>query len=328
MDQAAIDAFTNDIRDAVLASRGLDASSVDDLGGFESFVYAVPARGSILRATHASHRSAEEVRAELEWIDDLARHGAAVSTPIADRAGELVTEVGDFRVTEFERAPGRTITEDDWGPALFRNWGQAIGTFHRLSRRFQPNHSRLHWRDDPNFEWTGRIPADEVQVVAAARGARAELEALPETSETFGLIHCDAHAGNFFIDGERLTFFDFDDTCRCFYGYDVATVLFGAVLQPWIGDEDADRVAAARAFLEPFLDGYARESDPLHLRLADFPLFLKVREAGLYGVIHAFFDVDNLDDWYPAKFMAGRRERLEQGVPYLELDFTTPGTGG
>jgi len=40
----------------------------------------------------------------------------------------------------------------------------------------------------------------------------------------------------------------------------------------------------------------------------------------LYGVIHTFLDLNDLD-WFPARFMLGRRERVEADVPFPDLDF-------
>jgi len=51
------------------------------------------------------------------------------------------------------------------------------------------------------------------------------------------------------------------------------------------------------------------------------PWFLKLREIDLYAVIHRSFDVDHLTDSWVSRFMEGRRDRIEQGVPYVEYDF-------
>ena len=56
--------------------------------------------------------------------------------------------------------------------------------------------------------------------------------------------------------------------------------------------------------------------------LEAFPSFLKLREIDLYGVIYRSYDVNDLssDPWV-SRFMAGRRERLEAGLPYVDIDF-------
>jgi Ser/Thr protein kinase RdoA (MazF antagonist) len=144
--------------------------------------------------------------------------------------------------------------------------------------------------------------------------------AQPRSEHDFGLIHSDAHAGNFFADSGRLTFFDFDDACYCWFAYDVATILLSAVLQQWIGDKQAEREAAAREFLPRFLEGYSSACEMPPTLLEQLPLSLKFREICLYGVIKQFVTLEERN-WYTDKFMAGRRERIERDEPYLALDF-------
>jgi hypothetical protein len=48
---------------------------------------------------------------------------------------------------------------------------------------------------------------------------------------------------------------------------------------------------------------------------------MKLREIDLYAVIHRSFDLDNLQDSWVARFMNGRKQRIEQGVLYLQTDF-------
>lgn len=139
---------------------------------------------------------------------------------------------------------------------------------------------------------------------------------LPRSRETYGLIHQDAHGGNFFVDvAGQITLFDFDDCVYSWYANDVAIVLFYAVTNR----PDADTFG--QNFMRHFLRGYRQESELSAEWLAQFPHFLKLREMDLYAVIHRSFDVDNLTDDWVRQFMAGRRERLQQGVPYVALDW-------
>jgi len=103
---------------------------------------------------------------------------------------------------------------------------------------------------------------------------------LPKDRAGYGLIHQDAHGGNFFIKDGAITLFDFDD---CMYGwfiYDIAMVLFYAAL----GKEDM--AAFTKTFMGDFLQGYAQENmlDPPWL--PEIPHFLKLREIDLYAIIH------------------------------------------
>lgn len=320
MHQSAIDAFTESTRRDLFAALGIDQDDVIDLGGFESFVFQRKDRDTVLRVTHKSHRSLVQVMAELEWIDFLARRGAAVCTPVRTRNGELAFEWREFVVSEFRRAPGRTIVAQDWRAPLFREWGRRIGELHRLAAEFvpaDPESRRPDWTQDDNFALAARIPRDEEGVIARADEYVQRLHGLATGDADYGLIHCDAHPGNFFVDGGKLTFFDFDDSCYCWFAYDVATILFSAVLQPWIGNSQQAREAAARSFLPEFLEGYAGEAAVTDFMLAQMPLFLKVRELSLYGVICSFLVAGDFN-WYETKFMNGRRERIERDAPYLK----------
>jgi hypothetical protein len=49
--------------------------------------------------------------------------------------------------------------------------------------------------------------------------------------------------------------------------------------------------------------------------------FLKLREIDLYVVIHRSFDVNKVDDLWAARYMKGRKQRIENDVPYIDLDF-------
>lgn len=132
-------------------------------------------------------------------------------------------------------------------------------------------------------------------------------------------IHCDLHVGNFFLDRGKITFFDFDDCCYQWFAYDIATVLFYAVLEPWVPNERSAQEEEAKRFLPAFLKGYQREFPLPDFVLEQLPLFLKLRELSLYALIHRFLDVENLTDCFTIKFMEARRERIENEDPVLVL---------
>ncbi len=322
MEVAAIDAFTDNVKQHIFASLNIDPADLKDLGGFESFVFLHLPSDEIVRVTHESHRSVDQILAEMNFLKFLASHGAAVSTPVYVKAPELVIQIGEFIVSRFTCARGRRVESSDWHPDLFQQWGANIGQFHMLSQKYDaPGPRRTSWQADSNFA-LAELPASESVVSEIAGEALKRLAQLPTDSAYFGLIHGDAHSGNFFIDGDKLTFFDFDDCGYQWFGYDVATILFGAVMQSWMDESPAAQVEAAEAFLPAFLEGYKQFMPTSTLLLEQMPLFLKIRELSLYRVIHLHLDVNNLTDWYPARFMAGRRERIEAKLPYLDLDFS------
>ena len=323
MEAVARDAFTSRVRDAIFVHFGFRASDWQDLGGFESFVFAHLAARRIFRITHISHRSLADIQAELEFLVFLKSNGAAVSEPVAASHGKLVEQVGEFICCQFSLAPGRLVSQADWHSPLFESWGQAIGQFHKLASQYQPvGAKRFDWRADANLDFDSRISPAETKILGLANLHYKALGDLPADPDIYGLIHSDAHAGNFFLDEARLTFFDFDDCCYQWFGFDVATVLFGAVLRPWVGDSAAERETEAKKFLSAFLDGYSKAFNVADFMLEQMHLFLKLRELSLYAVIHSQLDVNNLEEDFPIKVMKGRQVRLEADLPFLELDFT------
>jgi Ser/Thr protein kinase RdoA (MazF antagonist) len=329
VEAVARDAFTTRVRDAIFVYFGLRQSDWQDLGGFESFVFAHPAAKRILRVTHVSHRSLADVDAELEFVSFLKANGAAVSEPVGLAHDQVigniekVEQVGEFVCCQFVMAEGRLVSQADWQRPLFESWGQSIGQFHQLASQYQPvGTKRFDWRADANLDFGSRIPSSETKIHGWADLHLRALRALPTAPDFYGLIHCDAHAGNFFLLDSGLTFFDFDDCCYQWFVFDVATILFGAVLRPWVGDSAKNREAEAKNFLSAFLDGYSKAFNVPAFMLEQMHLFLKLRELSLYAVIHSQMDVNNLEEDFPIKVMKGRQARLEADLPFLEMDFT------
>ncbi len=321
MEPIARDAFTPAIKQKILEAIKIDPGELIDLGGFESFVFELPVNQSILRITHISHRNMGQILGELEFVNYLARAGASVCRSIAFEDGCAAKQFDEFIVCQFRKANGAVTDESDWEPGLFKKWGTCIGEFHRAAKTFvNPNHPRIDWRADENLNFRARIPDDQTRVVQQADACLTELARLETNEDSYGIIHGDAHAGNFFLDNGKLTFFDFDDCGYQWFAFDVATIVFGAVLQPWMGDGQSERDDRAKTFLQYFYEGYDRIVPVNSFMLHNMPLFLKTRELSQYAVIHAHMDVTDLRDWFPVKFMHDRKERLEDGEPFVSIN--------
>jgi Ser/Thr protein kinase RdoA (MazF antagonist) len=327
MEKTIRERFDDAILAQVLHRYGLTREQVQPLDGFESFIYAYQKDGGqyILRIGHSRRRSANLIQGEVDWINFLAAGGAAVAPAILSEAGELVEPVPDghgdhFLATAFVRAAGAPPDLLAWPPELWERYGKALGRIHALSQTYEqrPPAWRPHWDDEPMLDIERNLPASagEARVVTRFRELLAYLQALPRDPEEYGMIHFDPHGGNFFVDESgNLTFFDFDDCAYAHYIYDVSLVIFYAMT---IKGVTSNFVAH---FLPPFLRGYRRQKALPDRWLAEIPHFLKLREIDLYAVIHRSFDVDDLQDPWVARYMDGRKERIERGIPYLDLDF-------
>jgi Ser/Thr protein kinase RdoA (MazF antagonist) len=307
---------------------GLPSEEIQLVGGFQSFLYAATRPGAdvLLRFTHSLHRTPDEVRGEVDWIDYLARGGVPVARARPSEANRLVEVVpaleGAFAVTAFERAPGRHPGPSDYGPALFRKMGWLVGRMHALTQDYEA--ARPAWRRHAWYEDSGafadalraRVP---VMLSGAFAAIVAHLRALPTPDTAYGLVHTDVHGGNLHVHGDGITLFDFDDCQFSWFADDIAMAVFYAVS---LTGDDAARDAEARAFLTHFLPAYLGEVDLDLSWFGHLPAFLKAREIAVAMALwdHVSGDLAQLVDWEQS-YMQGRLGRIEQGIPFLALDF-------
>ena len=152
---------------------------------------------------------------------------------------------------------------------------------------------------------------------------RAYLRALPKTAESYGLIHQDAHAGNFFVHEGQITLFDFADACYGYFINDIAMVLFYALTQAE-AELKMTRLHLALHFFQQFWQGYRSAEfnlDPVWLK--ELPYFFKLREMDLYAVIERDTEWRTLGNAWLSNYMEGRREKILSDVPFVEVDFAT-----
>lgn len=331
MDPKIAARFKEEHLQAAMRFYNIQAEQIEALDGFESFIYKFqrPDGRFILRIGHSERRSPDLIRGEVDWINYLAAGGASVARAILSEAGHLVEAVADghgaeFLCTAFVHAPGRGATRSQLNDRLFRNYGRLLGRMHALAKSYQvsnPAWRRHEWDAPENNYAEWQMPAKDKLALEKYRAVLAHLRTLPRDVEGYGMIHQDAHPGNFFVDeDDRLTLFDFDD---CVYGhfiYDIAMVLFYTS----IGEPDPAEYTAR--FMPIFLAGYREENrlDPRWLK--ELPHFMKLREIDLFAVIHfSSEDGENPEHPWSARYMKGRRERIEGEVPFIVYDWDSLG---
>ena len=313
---------------------GVDPASILPLAGgnySQVFGFTRDPQQCVLRvAPPDSEIDLPGLRSILDWMAYLACHEAAVSRALVstnDRVIEAVEmEPGKpYLVVAFERAAGLLAQElplERWSDALLHSLGRSVGRMHALARAYRPPagvQPRPDWEGSGNC-FTSLNVLDETQSLVAQRKSAvlAEIRELPRDPEGYGLIHTDLHFANFFVDPVNLaiTFFDFDDCAYGWYAMDLAMLLFDAlVLYP-----DQDRTEFATWFMHNLLSGYLPESQLPYFWIEQLPRFLKLVEIGVYTDLYRTFDPMG-DDFWVSAFMPGRKELIEAGVPYVDLDF-------
>ncbi len=272
---------------------------------------------------------ASSLQAVQEWMQYLAAHGGPAPEPVLSCRGRLVERAGaqgEVLATAARKAGGvlgERLPFERWNETLFRALGRAVGKLHALAKDYRPAVGaplRPYWEAASNCFNPDPTPDPSLAPVwALRRRVLEELHCLPRERDSFGLIHADLHGGNFLVDeaSGAITVIDFDDCAYGWFGMDIAMSLLDMlVLYP-----GADREAFAARFLRPYLAGYRSENPLSAFWVQQTPLFLKLLELGLYLMVYEAYKPGERDSWI-GKFMHGRRERIEAGLPFVELDFT------
>lgn len=320
------EAYNDAILQEAMRRYGIRQDEIQLLDGFESFLYEYRrgAERRILRITHSLHRDAAAICGEVDWLAYLAEHGVSVAYALPSLAGELVEVLGEgeeyFCATSYIFAPGRPPRREDWQNGLMGEVGRLLGRMNRLAKGYQPRDPRAarpHLLQDlAGFERF--LPPSERDIAEKYRRLVDSLRDLPVDREVYGIVHQDAHGGNFHVENGRITLFDFDDTLYAWYAYDVAMAFFYILPHDCSTPED---LAFARSAFARLMQGYNQETTLGERWLREIPRFLKLREIDLYIAIHRSLDLENLDPWC-ASFMKDRREKILNDVPFIAIDFS------
>lgn len=221
MERRIKERFSDEILQEAMRRFGIYQDQTRLLDGFESFMYEFTLDDGdyILRIGHSLRRSIELIQGEVDWINYLFDGGASVARAVLSKNGSLVEAIedgkgGSFLATAFQKAAGAPPWEEHWNETLFRNYGRLIGRIHALSKNYSPPYPswrRPEW-DDPSMIFVDQwVPDSENVVLQRFEDLMAHLTSLPKDRHNYGLIHQDAHTGNFVVDGEGcLTLFDFE----------------------------------------------------------------------------------------------------------------------
>lgn len=312
---------------------GANAENAIKRGDFENYVYEVQKDGKayMLRLTHTSHRSKEQVIAELEWVNDLHARGLNVSLNHVSDSGTLVEEMplekGSFLICLFDKAPGRSAYEmrKEFTDEHVEAWGELTARFHEAASQYEmKNGSRPHWYEDDLIEIEKWIdPVKDASIVELNRRVVDTIRSYSTSKDVYGIIHSDIHQGNFFIDGSELNVFDFDDTMFFHYIHDISIPVYYTIWMSYRNEPLEVRSEKASTFLKVFLKGYTRIRSIENEWLERLPLYLTLRDLTLYAVFHKKIDLEQEPEMKPLLDWLGNR--LRKNEPIAVLDFSKEG---
>jgi amicoumacin kinase len=305
---------------------GVNPADSKQLGGFESFVYEFTrdGRSYIMKLAHDVRRTADYIMGELDFVNYLADHGVTTPPAVASLSGELTHTIpapdgSNFVACVFQKAPGQHLRKADRSDDLYITWGRLLGKMHHLTRQYTPSNParrRQHWHQDEELDFARWLPEDDTDIIAAGERILSHLRSLPTPPDAYGLIHEDAHPGNFFLHNGTIWLFDFDDCQYHWFINDLCMPVFYKYMSRNLID-DPNRSSIIRDFWEKLWTGYRVENDLESSWLDQRHWFFKLREIILYVVITKDPSVQN-DEWC-RWYMTGRRESIIDGRPLIEM---------
>ena len=244
----------------------------------------------IIRIAFLNDRKKEDFLSELEYVRYLSEHGGSVSNAVDSRKGNLMEEVihnnHTFYICLFERARGKMLVENNYryreGAPIaeyFYNCGKTLGKLHQLSKEYHPVHRRYHFFDKCNVDYIEELIPNSLSLLKEKLLSLLKtLEGLDRDRNSFGMVHFDYGDGNYMIDFDTgdITVYDFDDSCFCWYMFDLASTWRNGV--GWIQFEQdaAKRKKFMEDYFETILAGYRSESNVEDSMLEQLPLFIQV----------------------------------------------------
>ena len=250
----------------------------------------VGAEDKILRIAFLPDRSREDLLGEVEYIRYLFEHGGSVSNVVSSLKGNLLEEITyhnhTYFISLFEKARGKMLVDNNYRyregvpiTEYYYNCGKTLGKLHQLSKEYTPFHRRYSFFDKYNAEYIDKlIPSSLSLLKEKLLGLLKTLEGLDRNRESFGMVHFDYSDGNYMIDFDtgQITVFDFDNSCFCWYMYDLANLWTHGI--GWIKfEQDAGK---RKQFMDDYfatvIAGYKSETNIEDSMLEKLPLFIQV----------------------------------------------------
>lgn len=315
----------------------LHVSDLRPLGGMEGMALEFKRDGyaHVLKITPKSKQNPAEVRQleeKLEFIDYLAENGVRVAKPIPSPAGSWVetveTDQTIYLINALAKAEGKHLDLYNLiggDAAFFQGWGQVTGQMHRLAKSYKswekepgdgsPPSEIGDWGTEHQF-FSNWCQYDDVRTKWIELGQ--EIEKLPRSSASFGLIHNDLHPWNLLVTQQgEITVIDFDVCAYHFFIKDIAIALFFA---NWNGKSSRgqSKDEYLTAFFQNFMTGYSQENPIDEFWLKQLPLFLKHHQILLFTVFTDEWKTPN--KWQSDTLKKWQRQILND-IPVVRMQF-------
>lgn len=298
------------------------------LGNSANMIFELSTKDNsiILRISRYSEYKEKHIDFELKWLKYLSGQIREVINPILSGNGKLYEIVSidgeSYILCAFEKAPGRLVNQnnpDEWNEALFYKLGSIMGNIHKCSKQYIfDKKAKLCFEWNEDFVFSSEFTLLDDDVLKIWNKIIFELEKLPKTIDSYGIIHNDLHQLNFFIDGDKVKVFDFDDCVCSWYSFDIALTLFQFVSTISYKETQARNIFAEK-FIYSFLKGYKTQNSIESFWTDKFDLFLRYRRICTYKFIKATFSKKAVNPH--TEYLAWLREEIINDKPFIKISY-------
>ncbi|MCK5686222.1 phosphotransferase [bacterium] len=323
MEKFIADLFEPSILQKGLELFGIDPDTAKILDGYENFIYQCSRDGldRILRIVHSSHRTIEEINAEMEFLQYLHSREINVAFSLKSINGKyyevLKVENGEFIVSLFTFANGGMLSmEESNDHEISMEWGRIIGKIHNASNCLKEQEKCLKRSDQITDvkKWLKYSSLLDQEMQVHLMELLKKIECFDHEGY-YGIVHADAHRGNFHVHEGSITLFDFDDSCYTSFINDIAIVFYYAL--PKNGKEFASNEEIIR-FVKPFLQGYSENYQLPANQFKEVVMFLRFRDVFLNMLVKATLDCENDEEM--SNFLEISEYRVKNSDAYPDGD--------
>lgn len=271
-----------------------------------------------------NYKTYDEQLEEVTYTNFLYEEGLAVSPTISSLNGRAVEKLTlnnkEVLTVLYKAAPGIHLPRNQWNAGVLKELGRQIGRLHRYSRRFEEMHPVKYindWHENEEYAFLKYIPKEESAIRAIAQDVLVTIKAFPKNHSNYGLLHGDLWLENILVDSNsKLTMVDFQDCEKNFYIFDLAVPIYSAMEYSFIGGDNM--VDYGREITTAILDGYQEEQDLPADMLEKLPLFIKLKEAFEYSLMHMYWNKEKLTE-EQIRIMNHFRLRIERNHSMLDI---------
>lgn len=240
----------------------------------------------VLRLTEERHRSAEQIKSELDFQKYLFDNGAAVSKPLQTTAGEncllLETKHSRHLVSAFSYIDAKNWDERSDSEETFHLAGKALGKIHFLSKNYQPISvcNRRMWSKQQELLKAPSVFQNYSSVLYDQfENFMLQMNQAERNPDNFGLTHGDYLSANYLVGSDnRITVIDFDDCEYSWFAADLAIYLRCHLFWTEKPEDLPLKAKEAETLHYQFLSGYSTENKISNEMVTGLEKYIRIRD--------------------------------------------------